>query len=171
MDEDRPRFETAQRKLREHRIPLAAPTDWGRGREEIGLFPRDRKMLHGARRNGRRSHRWLSFDEAGAPWVWQQGPDRFWTCLGPEMRVFGPFSEPHYAAELAGLLAAELVSDYQAEPRERWEAVPRSLTPAQELMQEPLPERIEPLQPRAPRERKGEKLRSPSRVPAPPDYG
>lgn len=127
-------------------------------------------MLHGARRNGRRSHRWLGFEEAGTPWVWQQGPERFWTCLGPEMQVFGPFSQPHYAAELAGLLAAELASDYQAEPRERWEAVPRSLTPAQELMQEPLPERAERPLPTAPRERKREKSRSKGRLPPPPDY-
>ncbi|MCE7873181.1 hypothetical protein DYH09_22785 [bacterium CPR1] len=90
---ERQTYETALQSLKARRIVLASSTsfgiqsvgddDYGRYEEEVGLFPQDRRLLHGVswiiKRSGlrQRAHRWLTFNQVGSVWVyhWTNRPD------------------------------------------------------------------------------------------------
>lgn len=146
--EDRSTFETAQRRLLERRIPLTRNTAWGEQAcdddevggysEEIGLFPRDKKLMHGVswlrKRSGlrKRAHRWLEFDQVGSVWVYWRTNGSPFKFMGLELRLnkfrqkvefeededcywvcFGEFRVfgPFYRPEYASELAGLLAAD------------------------------------------------------------
>ncbi|GMU56442.1 MAG: hypothetical protein AMXMBFR33_55880 [Candidatus Xenobia bacterium] len=94
-------YESALQSLKARRIVLASSTsfgiasvgddDHGRYEEEVGLFPKDRRLLHGVswiiKRSGlrQRAHRWLTFAQVGSVWVyhWTNRPDGIRFSFGP----------------------------------------------------------------------------------------
>ncbi len=94
-------YESALESLKARRIVLASSTsfgigcagddDHGRYEEEVGLFPQDRRLLHGVswiiKRSGlrQRAHRWLTFAQVGSVWVyhWTNRPDGIRFSFGP----------------------------------------------------------------------------------------
>lgn len=94
-------YESALQSLKARRIVLASSTsfgigsagddDCGRYEEEVGLFPQDRRLLHGVswiiKRSGlrQRAHRWLTFAQVGSVWVyhWTNRPDGIRFSFGP----------------------------------------------------------------------------------------